>query len=435
MISISICLLCLSNSPQDSEASETGGEQARVLRGVAAEVSRDVAGIRGKPFRGPVQVKVAGRAAFLEYARERMNSLHGPERMGLDQQVARLAGLIPRGMDLEQVTLDVLQEQVGGFYEPTTDTFYVMDDLEPDLARLVMAHELAHALDDQYHDLDGTDVQLRSNSDALLAHHAVAEGSAQVVMGSWLQANLASLNLEALRKQQEALASDALQAAPPFVWKPLLGLYAQGQAFLERTAVLRTQLKSANFADLESVFQDLPQSTEQILHPNKYWDESTRDLPLHVQLDDTELAAGWKLALEDTFGELMLALVCEPLAQRGGMSTSPRALAALRYTNQAASGWGGDRYALLRKGEAEILYSVTAWDTDADGSEFLEAMESLQGELRSQVRAGDALFGFQVKRVSERRVDWMAWKSIDEALVSAVVESMKVRVSSGVARK
>ena len=426
MIPIALSLLCSLNLAQEPQESEAAGKQVGALRAAASEISEQITQLRGKAFQGEVQVQVSGRAAFLRYARERMESLHGPLRMGLDQQVAHLAGLIPWDMDLEKVTLGVLEEQVGGFYDPKTDTFYIMEGFSPDFARLVMAHELTHALDDQYHDLDGTDSKLRANSDAILAHHAVAEGSAQVVTTRWLQANLARLDQSVLLEQQAAQKTDALQAAPPFIWKPLLGLYSQGQAFLERG--LDSKPGQAQLAGLEAAFLKLPRSTEQILHPSKYWDEEQWDEPVQIDIGAGSLAEGWELALEDTFGEMMLALLCEPLGQRTGMSASPLALAQLRFSNASAAGWGGDCFVLLRKAGAQVLFLVTAWDSPKDADEFLAAMKLIEVELRE--RAGGKAFdrGYLTQRVDDKRVDWMAWRGIDAATAKEIVRTLEVRL-------
>ena len=336
------------------------------LATLANTMANQVADLRGKAFLKDVRLEVADRATFLAYARRRMDELHGADRMGHDQAVARVTGLVPLEMELQAVLLDVLAEQVGGFYEPTSGTFFVMEGTDPGLTQIIMAHELTHALDDQYHDLDGVDRKLKRNSDALLAHHAVAEGSAQVLMFSWLMKNIASLDREALANAQANLDTTALRKAPPYVWKPLLALYSQGQAFLERRATPSIVPRSANMADLETAFTNLPTSTEQILHPVKYWDPERFDEPIAVELELDALPEGWCVSLEDTFGELMLAILTEPLAERHGLQVSPLAMVAQRYTSNAAAGWGGDRYVLLEHGAGHMLHMASVWDRAED---------------------------------------------------------------------
>ncbi len=411
ILATSIALLAFPASDRNQDAVERRADEPADLSAVAGQVAAEVAELRGKAFRGEVRVEVADRALFLQYAAKRMDQLHGPERMELDQSVAHLSGMIPLEMDLEQVILSVLEEQVGGFYEPASDTFFVMRGTDPELAPLIMAHELAHALDDQYHDLDGTDTRLANNSDALLAHHAVAEGSAQVVMSRWMEANAAKIDQAALAKLQEGMQSEALQLAPPFVWKPMIALYNQGQAFLQRRASFGLRLDRASFDDLESAFTRLPSSTEQILHPVKYWDPERRDEPVAVEFRSESLPEGWTAELEDTFGEMILALLCEPLEERKGMRLSPLATLNLRYTNEPAAGWGGDRYAYLRREGAEFLHLCTVWDDADEAEEFEQALDALSGQLAVR-GAEDSLRGYSTRRVNPRRVDWSAWSGL-----------------------
>lgn len=402
------------------------------LTSLASTMADQVADLRGKAFLRDVRIEIADRATFISYARRRMDELHGAERMGHDQAVARVTGLVPLEMNLEQVLLDVLSEQVGGFYEPTSGTFFVMEGTDPDLTQIIMAHELAHALDDQYHDLDGVDRKLSGNSDALLAHHAVAEGSAQVLMFSWLMKNIASLDREALAEAQKNLETSALREAPPYVWKPLLALYSQGQAFLERRATPSIVPRTANMADLERAFTHLPTSTEQILHPVKYWDPERFDEPVPVELKLNDLPESWCASLEDTFGELMLAILTEPLAERHGLQVSPLAMVAQRYTSNAAAGWGGDRYVLLERGAGHMLHMASVWDRAEDADEFALALGDLSEELEAQRSAGldEGLHGFRLNRVDELRVDWSIWYQIPDAAAVEALGCIKAEIKA-----
>ena len=125
---------------------------------------------------------------------------------------------------------------MGGFYDPRTATFYIMDTIQPELARVIIAHEFTHALDDQYHDLEGTAEALAGNSDALLAHSAVVEGSGMELMLQWAAEYLTPSQLAEMVQAQAELPTDAVAGSPPFVWKPLVAIYYQGQAFLRHQA-------------------------------------------------------------------------------------------------------------------------------------------------------------------------------------------------------
>ncbi len=234
-----------------------------------------------------------------------------------------------------------------------------------------MAHGLSHALDDQYYDRAAKELELLSNNDALLAHHAVIEGSAQVVMGQWLIKNLGTLDYKVLMEFQEQADMQAMAKAPRLLWKPILALYSQGQAFLSRTAKFSVFAK-ADIADLDRALKNLPSSTEQILHPKKYWSEKALDLPHLVRQDLSQLPEGWTDIHADILGELFLGLLSLP----EDPSLDAKSMLGLKHTDATNSGWGGDRAQILGKGDARVLVLDTYWDTAEDATEFARALET-----------------------------------------------------------
>jgi hypothetical protein len=135
--------------------------------------------------------------------------------------------------------------------------------------------------------------------------------------------------------------------------------------------------------------KDPPQSTEQVLHPDKYWDLATRDQPIVI---DDAAATKWLarpgryVVHADTVGEMLIAILTSPPGTRPNVAALPSSDA---WTNAAASGWGGDRFYLLASGDnADAARGslkslqgvwVTAWDTPKDRDEFLAVLP--QGSL------------------------------------------------------
>src|SRR5262249_40889934 len=151
------------------------------------------------------------------------------------------------------------------------------------VAKLILAHELTHALDDQLYDIDGTLARLGQDTDAETAFWAVVEGSGTGAMNQWLSSHVDQVDA----KQAVSLAglgSDELETMPELVWKPMLFTYMRGAAFLARTDnALVGQAKKARTADIERAFRSPPRSTEQVLHSAKYWDDAKRDEPRAVR--------------------------------------------------------------------------------------------------------------------------------------------------------
>lgn len=82
-----------------------------------------------------------------------------------DQTAYRLLGLVPPDLDVVKTLLDVLEEQAGGFYDPGTKSFYLLDDMPKEATALLAAHEMTHALEDQRYDLDGRIAKLVDDDD------------------------------------------------------------------------------------------------------------------------------------------------------------------------------------------------------------------------------------------------------------------------------
>ncbi len=343
------------------------------LERVSEEIRSDIEATRGMKFKRPVRVKITDKKGLIDYIHKREQKTETPERRTRDEQVAKMLGLIPPEMDLHAVLEKLLESQVGGFYDPGTDTFYLMEAFSGDLARCILSHELIHALDDQYFDLDKNLKDLREETDAGFADHALAEGSAYAGGKEWMALHLQSLDREALLKADDLL-SGGLDDAPPFLWLPLLGSYLRGEGFLVRTAGVNIAMKGAKVEDIKQAFEHPPRSSEQILHPEKYWDPKTLDEPRAVAIDASKLQLGWKALGEDTLGEMMLALVTTPTEKRPKFDPkNPLSVLGIQYTNKAAEGWGGDRALLLEKGDARALWLVTVWDTPEDAKEFRDA--------------------------------------------------------------
>jgi len=382
------------------------------LEAMTDEIRLEVEDLRDAKFARPVAVAVTDREHFLEYARARMAKSTTPEELAADETVAKLLGLIPADMDLVAAFEELLQAQVGGFYDPEEEAFYLMSRFGGGLARVILAHELTHALDDQLYDLDGTLEGLEGNADAEFAYHAVVEGSGTAVMNAWTLDHLGEIDLKEMLEFDE-MSSKGMEGTPPFLWKPLLGSYVRGNAFLNRSDKnVVVGAKMPKLGDFHAAFTAPPSSSEQILHPEKYWDPEQRDDPIPVGFDLESLPAGWEILGEDTHGEIGLGLVVEPPEDRG-WKKGPLGPMTMKFTFDSTEGWGGDRYLLLGRGAARVVFCATAWDTAADAEEFLAAIQELIPHLERAATAldGEAGRGGAWARTGtgEREVVLCAW--------------------------
>lgn len=365
------------------------------LVAMADEVSKEVEALRGWTFKSPVkrQLVTAREArAWMEKEIDRQVPADEVER---GQAFLRMVGLVPADCDIKKTFLDIIEGQVGGYYDMTTKTLSMV---RPDggrttprlIQRTLVAHELTHALDDQYVDLTKiAETHLRRTEDMDLVTGSLLEGSATSLMTTYMMrvqlsggADPAELQAYAV---EEMARSRVFEQAPRY-FSSLLATYLCGMQFLGRGNLVALMLTPDNKAvgrNLLAAVKDMPASTEQILHPEKYWNAETRDEP--VVVDDE--AAGRLLARPgrhvvraDTVGELLCAMLTTPKDAKANLMMLQMASA---WTNPAAAGWGGDRFYLLASGaspdaaakDLKDLQGVwfTLWDTPEDRDEFLEA--------------------------------------------------------------
>ena len=266
-------------------------------------------------------------------------------------------GLAPADFQLRPFIIKLLTEQVAGYYDPKTREFYLADWIDLDGQRPVMAHELTHALQDQHFDLRRFDKWPKHDSDAELAAHALIEGDASLVMVQYLaRSPLRQLSFIKSMVLGGGGATDQLDKAPRIIRETLTFPYFQGMTFA--TGVY----KHGGWDEVSAAFKNLPKSTEQILHADKYF---AGEEPRKVALKDISpaLGKGWKMADNDVEGEWGYYLLLDEFLKSGDES------------RKASEGWGGDRYALFTgPNERDALIAQKAvWDTEQDAREFFDA--------------------------------------------------------------
>ncbi len=364
---------------------------------LARTVTPAVEEIRGLKFKRPVAVKLVDDKTAREHFKARIAAQNPEAKLLSDERAYAQLGLIPAGARLLSSFLDILDEQAGGYYDPELDTFFVLDDMPQGAGPILVAHELTHALDDQHFGIDAMLDRVKDDDDGASAIGALVEGSGTAVMTGFLLREMQAgrLKPEALSEManHEAVQGAKLAAALPFLRRSLLAPYLLGFPFLLRGDL--TKVAGADPADLNRAFAKPPASSEQILHPEKYWDPAQADAPVPVVLPDLAklLGAGWSLAGKGKLGELNLALLVDAATPS---ANTPESLTAAAWTNAAAAGIGGDLYQHYTMGTKGETVLATVWDTEQDAGEFERALRPLPGRrawrrgLKVVVVAGDA---------------------------------------------
>jgi hypothetical protein len=384
---------------------------AESLYRLADEVAADVEKLRGWTFKRPVRKERTTPAEAKRYFEGRIDALLPPPKRALMEAFLRTAGLIPPGTDLRASLASVLEQQVAGYYDPSAATLHLVDradDMPAFMQRTVLAHELTHALDDQYVGLeDLARPEASSTEDADIVKGALAEGSATALMFQYLvretMAGRVNATAAAEYFKKELARAESLARMPRY-FNALFGSYLVGSAFLAKgdlQAVLAQPDNSGVGQNFLTAWKAQPRSSEQVLHPEKYWESARADEPVLVDDDAAERwlsEAGRYVVHRDTLGELLVALLTQP---QGEQTPAQRLASADGWTNIGASGWGGDRFLLLASGADRVAASaglkdlravwVTAWDTEKDREEFVAAFT-----------AGSSVPGAAVSRTGAR---------------------------------
>lgn len=374
------------------------------------EVLHEASEIRQLAVLHPVKSGAQSRSEIEQFLVRNLNEETKPEEMRATELALKKLGLAPADFQYRSFIIKLLTEQVAGYYDPKTQEFYLADWIDLDGQKPVMAHELTHALQDQHFNLHRFEKWPKGDSDAELAAHALVEGDATLTMSHYIMRNPARA-LAMLKSMGTGGSSmEQIERAPRALRESLLFPYEQGTAWVAQV------FRRGGWELVSQAFTDLPQSTEQILHPEKYF---TREAPVKVAMPNVALTLGpgWKRIDNDVNGEWGLYLVLDEY------------LKAEDESKKATAGWGGDRYTLYEEPQTGslCLTELTVWDTEDDAREFFDAYAK-----RTALRYKDvAERGAQAANPAPTRRAWL----INEGAVVMERHGRWVLILEGVPKK
>src|ERR1700726_1301095 len=350
----------------------------------ADEVLAQISEITGLKLRTPVKKTLRSREKIRAYVISEMNEDKEPAERYASARSAEAFGLLPKGFDIDSFMVDLLTEQIAGLYDPKAHEFYIADWIPLADQKMVMAHELTHALEDQHFQIETWVKAARPNDDGELARESVLEGSAMAAMIDYLL-DESGRSLKDLPDIDPSVlvgdmgATPALKKAPPFLKDALVFPYFAGLTF---SADL---LKSNGWKDLPIVFSKPPISTQQIMHPALYHSgktPSTENLPDVGKL----LGPDWAKLDENVMGEF-------------GWKEVLKQFLGEERAKPLAAGWNGDRYVVYehKRTKRLVLVSLLRLTNTADAVRFLgqysEALEKKYDE-RSKLFRRPNFFSF-----------------------------------------
>ena len=365
-------------------------EDQRKAQDMVDEVCRDVARLRELNFKRPVPLKMWSREEVEKFVLGELDKQWTKDEFAADERTFKVLGLLPGGYDLRRELVALYREQVAGLYRPDIDDMILVKiDWLQGMTKILLAHELTHALQDQHFDLGRLIEKSTHTFDRDFTILSVVEGGATIIMQDYMTEGHVD-RWELLKSGFKGLfttGSMKLFGAPPLIRHMLLSPYLYGTGFVNH-------FRRGGWQRINRIYGEFPLSAEQIMHPKKYYPR--RDFPQRI-----DFALPWQQTLsllrgkgtDTTLGEIgVLALV-----ESWGQLLKDEELRG--SAEKVAAGWDGDRLMswqginranfpripLLGKmhGDGEInVYWVSTWDTPEDASEMQNALEKWVSKWR-----------------------------------------------------
>ena len=387
----------------------------------ADKVANDVPQIEhalGVKFKTPPKLEMRTRDQVRDFLVQKLREPDMQKEITNQEATYKLLGLIPDTMHLANFFVRVLTEQIIGYYDPKTKILYVVQGAPEEYVGITIMHELIHALQDQYANLDSLE-RITGDDDRAAAAQAVIEGQAtyeQLYIMAGGSGNIAAQlpgGWDAMREEirESQKTQPVFSSAPMVIQETLLFPYINGADFVRRW----NEHHKTPTLPLDS----LPVSTEQLMHDAAYFGHP-QDVPSVVALPTLpgEIYG-------NDFGEFGTRLFL------------------FKWTNdqdrsiRASNGWDGDRYALVKTPAGNAFVWATVWDTPGDAAEFMSAIDSVMSarfDVRPTVTGDERRFAastrtvdVNVRNVQGRPV--VLYVDVPRGQSTSIVDFSKVQVT------
>jgi hypothetical protein len=321
------------------------------------------------------------KGALKGFLEDRMKEIVKPEEIRAEETALKKLGLVKDDFDLKKTTVDLLAEQAAAFYDYRKKKLFVLDTNATITQKPVLVHELAHALADVHVNLEKYIFKGKSD-DAALARQAVMEGQATWLMSEYLMARMGT-SLRNAPEMAEAMnrmtgSSSGMfpvfDSSPLYLRESLMFPYTKG--FLFQQAVI-VKMGQAGFTE---VFKNPPASTQQIIHPEKYFSKLQPAKPALPKFD----VKGYEDLVDGQLGEFDHDIL---FRQYGAENDG-----------NFAQKWRGSQFRVLenKKAKTTALLYVSEW-LDELGAK--EAFRLYQRVLKGKWKK------FEIKSESETAID------------------------------
>jgi len=338
------------------------------LCGQVPTIAAELTQISGMPLRHPVPCAFITKDKVKDFLERRVKEDESPAEVRAEELTLKKFGFVPQDFDLAKNTVDLLTEQAAAFYDYNRKKLFITETDSDEPLEPVLAHELAHALADQSFNLARFIRKGRDSDDGSTARLAVMEGQATWLMSEYL----AHENGSSLRESPQLVKQFAnidessgeqhpvYDKSPLYLRLTLIFPYTKGMLF--QNAVVDRDGKRG-FAE---VFRHAPVSSQQILHPDKYF---AGVKPTDPKLPEVHLPRGYKGLVGGSLGELEHDILLEQAVGK-------------EQAGQIAPHWRGCNFELRenKKAGRVILLYASDWDSADAAHRFFGAYRTAMGK-------------------------------------------------------
>jgi hypothetical protein len=381
ILASSLTLCCAKAPPITVSPGETT-QPISAQRLDPAQIVEEVARIRGLALLHPIPIEIVDDEAMLAELRDSNEKFIAHHQA--DQAAWSAFDLIdPPARSLERD--DSIVSPAIGMYTFSHKLLVLRRDFEGDAAidrsvRSTLAHEIAHALQDQHFARPSIEDLSRMNNDELLAQRALAEGDARVVELDYE----GSPPLRRSPPSREQMMMTAMELSldrfvssvrtRPEVGRPFYALisafpYRDGGDFVARIR------EAGEPKILDKVFEHPPSSTSEILHPERYV-RGQRAL----RIDAAASPPGYRPVAQGVLGELLVRHLLSSCAKTSsGAST-------------LASRWLGDAYTVSQRADDIALSWRSVWTSTKAAAQVYAALKARASCFPPRSKTADPRF-------------------------------------------
>ncbi len=357
---------------------KTSPEDAKALFALVDEITTFASEDSGFPRKTSVKRRLISQDEAEAWFRQRLANAEYTERLARAEVSMKKFGLLPREFNLREFVVKSERQGVAGFYDEESKMFSLLNWVDADAQKPIMAHELTHALQDQNYDLKvwqkagvkkdaaKSGAPTVEDEESTTARHAVVEGQAMVVYMDYMLAPLHRTlkdtpGIIAAMEEPSVVAAIDTEVVhnAPVVFREA-GSFPYRDGLLFEAALLEKGGKKLAFS---GVFAHPPKTTHEVLQPKTYL-EAEQLVP--VTIPDMQPLLGGKFEVYDTgsFGELDVRALLKQLGEK-------------RLANDIASSWQGGSYVTFRRpsaanpvvSEVALLY-VSHWKSAQAAERF-----------------------------------------------------------------